>query len=242
MSNGILPIDYAEDAEHFAPEPDVVAAPAPAPAMPIDAASEPKRRGRPPKAAEAPKIAVGREPARSAPRSEPLGDGLARARDGTILTRRGGREGTDQFAIPPEVIPSGWTYQWNAISVHNDTDVVADRLFGFYSNGWRPVPADRHPGLFVKNAHGDIVRGGLRLEERPASLTREARQEQISYAKRQLQTQNESVMGSMNRALPQGFATPTAAQQERAFGRATQMRMSIDPALDIAVPGHEIAE
>src|SRR5215469_2284972 len=103
----------------------------------------------------------GRDEAREPERESRDGE-LVVGRNGEVLTRKR-KGGADPYHIPPELIPKGWTYQWNAISVVGNTDVVLDQANGMYENGWRPVPAERHPGMFIPRGKiGDIVRGGLR--------------------------------------------------------------------------------
>jgi hypothetical protein len=198
------------------------------------------KRGRPPKAS------AGREPAREAPREAALnsdGHVVVRGRDGEVLTRRR-RDGSDPFFIPDGIIPEGYTYQWNAVTVTGNADVVLDKTMGYYENGWRPVEAERHPGMFVpRGTKGHIIRGGCRLEERPLALTREAQREMEYQARLQMKTQSDSVMGSLNRALPDGFATPNASQRRQLGAGGDNIRMSIDRGLDLpASGGYQIAE
>lgn len=197
---------------------------------------EPRRRGR--------TAGRGREAARAEARAEPLGDGIIRGRNGEILTRRR-RDGVDPYHIDQRLVPSGWTYQWNAVKIYNNGDVVQQRSMSYWHNGWRPVPASRHPGLFLPlGAEGAIVLNGLRLEERPIQLTEEAQAEQVAEARKQVRTQSESVMGKTATNITNaGFAVPSAQQQRRAFGRPEHVRMAIDPALDAPRSGdYELAE
>src|SRR5579863_5245410 len=186
-------------------------------------------RGRPAKAAA-------RQPVRE-PMREP-GRGAVVEHNGEVLSRRR-KEGGDPFEIPPHLIPDGMTYQWNAVSVKGDTDVVTDLSMGMYENGWRPVPAARHPGYFVpRGTAGAIIRGGCRLEERPKILTEEAAAESVAIAKRQLYDQNQSVMGKFRQAMGPGLE-----MNGQYKGSGGQMKMSIDRGLDIPAPGnYEMAE
>jgi hypothetical protein len=112
-----------------------------------------------------------------------------------------------------------------------------------YENGWRAVPATRHPGMFVPvGTKGDIVRGGQRLEERPAILTEQAKAEEISVARRQMQDRDESLMGSkagLRKAMEnnQGFEMNSGKYR----GAGATLKMNIDPALDIPAPEYKIA-
>ena len=82
-------------------------------------------------------------------------------------------------------------YQWNVWSVL-EKENRSERA-RMYNAGWRPVPADRHDGVFLPpGSKGDIVIGGLILEERPVELSDEARledkiaaDEQVNGSRRQ---------------------------------------------------------
>ena len=104
-------------------------------------------------------------------------------RNGEVLSRKRTLSG-DIFAIPKELIPDGWEYQWAAISVVGNTEIMMDQNLMFNENGWRPVPSDRYPGRFMPAGHkGNITRGGQMLMERPAVLCEQARQEDIRNAR-----------------------------------------------------------
>ena len=99
-----------------------------------------------------------------------------------------------------------------------------------YANGWRPVPANRHPGRWTRPGDtGDILVEGLRLEERPKELTLEAVREGEMKAKQQLRDQAESLR--LTEKLPKGFA---AGKKYRGTGSAVSMQ--IDKSFEVA-PG-----
>jgi len=162
---------------------------------------------------------------------------VIRGRDGEVLSRT--RSGTaDPFEIPDDIIPPNWTYQWNCISVTGNSDVCLDQSIGMYENGWRPVPAERHPGRFVaRGTKGEIIRGGQRLEERPMQLTLDAKAEDVRNARQLLSDRNESLkLSGVPKAMPDGFE-----MNSRRRGTGGNIRMSIDPALDIEAPSHTLA-
>lgn len=157
--------------------------------------------------------------------------------NGEMLSRKR-KTGVDPFEIPGNIVPQGWTYQWNVVSVTGNSDIVLDQGLGMYENGWRPVPAERHPGIFVaRGARGEIVRGGQRLEERPAELTAEARRDEVRDAKRLLSDRNESLkLSAVKNGMGDGM------EMSRKYrGTGGDIRMSIDPALDIEAPSHTLA-
>lgn len=158
-------------------------------------------------------------------------------RDGEELSRSVNVTG-DPFNIPEEMIPSGWAYQWNVVSVVGNADVVRRHSLTMYGQGWRPVPAKRHPGMFTPHGFdGDIVVEGQRLEERPTALSDEAREQDYAKAFAQMRDRDEALMGgkaNLRSTNRNGFElNPRRAQQ-----KGMKPRLSIDPAYDIPAPAH----
>lgn len=169
-----------------------------------------------------------REPARR-------GAVVAVGHGGEQLTRRRNSV-VDKFDIPKHYVPVGWTYQWNTVTVLNQgiQEIVKGDL-QMHENGWRPVPASRHPGHWTSPEHeGAIIVEGLRLEERPESLTQEALAEDKLRAGAQVRDRTDALRMTQ-KSLP---GANVASQRNQAGG----MRMSIDPALDVPRPQHEIEE
>ena len=73
---------------------------------------------------------------------------------------------------------------------------------------------------------------GLRLEERPESLTKEAQLEDQMRAKAQVRDRTDALRLTQ-KSLP---GSGEAARR----GNAGAMKMSIDPGLDIPAPQHEL--
>lgn len=195
----------------------------------VRAAAPPQRQAARQPAREAARQ-LARQPAREA--SEVLG------RNGEVLTRK--RTGAlDPFHVPPDMIPEGWAYQWNTVSVMGSTDACMSVSNSMYENGWRPVPASRHPGKFVPfGKSGDIVRDGQRLEERPAILSQQASAEDVRMAKQLISDRNDSLkLSGVKNAMPDGFA-----MSNRYRGTGGSIKMDIDRALDIEPPSHQLAE
>ena len=161
-------------------------------------------------------------------------------RDGEVLTRKRGAGSIDQFDIPSGVVPPGWKYQWNTVSIYNNRDVLASQALRMHEAGWRPVPADRHPGLFTPvGTKGEILRDGMRLDERPLVLDEEARDEQENAARRLISDRNDALkLSGMKKDMPQGF------EMNRNKYRKTggDVRISIDRNVaDIPTPSHQLA-
>lgn len=83
----------------------------------------------------------------------------------TILPRRGG----DPFEFDQKIVPRGMAYQWN---------VIGEPL-----SSWCPVPASRHPGLFVPvGTNGDIEVSRMVLVERPKAMVDDANAAMVAKA------------------------------------------------------------
>ncbi len=209
-----------------------------------------KKRGRPPKnknvsdlmlddveAAAPPQRQVrtdNREHAHE-PRTGARGGAIARGRDGKVLTRTRRSTG-DKFHVDPRQIPDGWDYQWNTVSVLGSTQEARSVSLQMQANGWTPVPAERHPGVWTPVGYtGEIVVDGNRLEERPKILSEEARYEDIMAARQLISDRNESLkLTGVNKSLPSGMA-PLKGAQRRVLG-GDNVRMSIDASLDADIP------
>ena len=177
----------------------------------------------------APRRRASRQPARATNRDtiENVRRGalVVMGRDGEQLTRRRTQVG-DPYHVPGNDIPDGWDYQWNPVTVLNEEQVAQQNMH--YANGWRPVPASRHPGRWTKPGHtGDIVVEGLRLEERPMSLTEEALMEQEQKARAQVRDQAEILQ--LSKKMPAGF------RMNKGYNEHTggSVKISIDKSMDV---------
>ena len=179
------------------------------------------------------------------PTREPLRDGrggqIHVGHNGEQLTRSR-KSGVDPFEFPQTFVPEGWEYQWCAVSSYGNAEIMRTQNLEFYQNGWRPVPAERHDGFFLQRGHkGEIVVRGQLLMERPKAMCDEARAEEKAVAVRQMRDRNEALMGGKANL---GGATAAQGIPVRGTGdrSGTAVRMAIDPALDIEMPAHTLAE
>lgn len=81
-------------------------------------------------------------------------------------------EGQDEFYLPQDIIPDGWSYEWKRYTVLNAQD--PSYQVALAQTGWEAVPASRHPELMPlgwEKAH--IERKGMILMERPLEITQE---------------------------------------------------------------------
>lgn len=107
-------------------------------------------------------------------------------------------EGTDEFYVPPELIPEGWTYEWKRKTVLGQEDPA--HQVALARKGWDPVPASRHPSFMPDSgAYNTIERKGMVLMERPIEITQEARQAEMRRARLQVRQKEEQLNNS-----PQG--------------------------------------
>lgn len=178
-----------------------------------------------------------REPTRTG-RAPPRGRSEAVGRNGEVLSRKRTSTG-DIFAIPVELIPKDWEYQWAAVSVTGNAEILLDQNLMFSENGWRAVPSDRYPGRFMPVGHkGSIIRGGQMLMERPKSLCDEARAEDIRAAKQLMSDRNDALkLSGVRKQMGDGFE-----MSGKYRGTGGNIKMSIDPALDIPAPAHQLAD
>ena len=126
-----------------------------------------------------------------------------------------------------------------AVSVVGNAELLLDQNLMFAENGWRPVPSGRYPGRFMPAGHkGSIIRGQQMLMERPAALCDEARADDIRAAKQLISDRNESLkLSGVRKAMADGFE-----MSGKYRGTGGNIRMSIDPGLDIPVPQHTVIE
>ena len=130
----------------------------------------------------------------------------------------------DTTWVDPRIIPEGMVYQWNRISVYNQPDVQNQVLNA--NTGWTPVPSDRHPGTFMPKDHkGDIVNGGLRLEERPIEWDVAARLKEKKEAQRQY-TDSFREFG-LEPDRPDYISTSTPAARGASFARRVNEQVDI---------------
>lgn len=202
----------------------------------VERATPVTRAGIQPQTRSPARAPVRRAPHREVEREpERRGAMVVTGRNGEALTRRRTTVG-DIFHVPPDEIPAGWDYQWNTVSVAGNAEVARDHQVIMHANGFRPVPADRHPGRWTASGEkGAIIVNGLRLEERPTTLGNEARSEDHAKARTQMRDQTDSLR--LTEKLPTGFEA-----KRKYRGTGGDLRISIDPALDIPRPTQELAD
>ena len=111
-----------------------------------------------------------RPPMREPMRDEDPRDRARRKAEEIIKSLGDISETTDDFYIPPDIIPDGWTYEWKRHSILNEQqDIYLNERRRF---GWDFVPAKRHVELSPIGWTGDLIlRKGMVLMERPVEVT-----------------------------------------------------------------------
>lgn len=151
------------------------------------------------------------------PVSDSVAAALARAkeiREGTAYSR----EAANEFDLPLEIIPEGWSYEWKRHSVYGQID--NDNAMEMYRTGWQAVPAKRHPELMPVGYVGDTIqRKGLVLMERPLVLTMEARERTQQEARRAVADKEASLGQTPAGTMPRDADARTKPRVQTEFYR-----------------------
>ena len=114
-------------------------------------------------------------------------------------------DGVDEFAIPKELIPEGWTYEWKRHKLINQED--PSYQVELRRRGWDPVPASRHPEMMPTSYKGDTIeRKGLILMEKPTEVVEEVRHAEYIRAKRQVRDKEAQIAGAPEGTLTRDHA------------------------------------
>lgn len=103
-------------------------------------------------------------------------------------------EDDDRLKVPKELIPDGMDYQWVTDSVLGAP--MPQRRARFERRAWRPVPAERHDGIFTpKGYKGEINVDGMVLMERSIEHSNRARQKDRLKAREQVYVREQQLRG-----------------------------------------------
>lgn len=115
-------------------------------------------------------------------------------------------EGHDEFYIPADAVPDGWTYEWKRRLLLGQED--PSYMVSLAQKGWEPVPARRHPEMMPTGWKGEIIeRKGLVLMERPTEIVEEHRRLEYLKARKQVRDKEAQLSGT-----PEGTLTRDHAQ------------------------------
>lgn len=122
---------------------------------------------------------------------------------------------TDQFHVPPHIVPDGVSYCWFRMEVVGQPDHA--RIAAIEHAGWQPVPQKRHPGLFMPpNVDGPIQKDGLALYELPTRLYRLKREAEARKGQQAVQSMNAQMSYAPPGTGPRGthaYTQPVARSQ-----------------------------
>jgi hypothetical protein len=103
----------------------------------------------------------------------------------------GDEEGADEFYVPLNYIPDGWSYEWKRHTIYNQEDPAYQVQLA--RDGWEPVPASRHPDMMPSGDHPFISRKGMILMERPKEITDESRAFDLRKARAQVKAKEQQL-------------------------------------------------
>jgi len=113
-------------------------------------------------------------------------------------------EGTDEFFVPSQIIPDGWTYEWKRHTIYNQEDPAYTVQLA--REGWEAVPVDRcpsHRAMMPANwTKGTIERKGMVLMERPIDITEEMRSIELRRARQQVRVKEQQLSSTPDGTLP----------------------------------------
>ena len=123
----------------------------------------------------------------------------AAARAAEIRQHGGGLdEGTDEFYVPPNIVPDGWTYEWKRHKIWNQEDPSYN--VQLRREGWDPVPLHRdadHEAMMPSGWEGQTIeRKGMILMERPKEISDEMRRIEQKRARDQVRTKEAQLAGA----------------------------------------------
>jgi hypothetical protein len=145
------------------------------------------------------------------------------------------RQSEDIYGRAAALAPEGWVYQWNVVSVLGEEK--RDLQAQMSQLGFTAVPAERHEGIFLPaGTKGEIVIGGLRLEERPIELELEARNEDRHAAVNQVRGSRQQ-FGLQTRTP--GFEG--SDRSNHSYVHANTFARSQYEAVDLPAPKHQLA-
>lgn len=117
-------------------------------------------------------------------------------------------EGEDKFYIDARAIPDGWSYEWKAHAVLGAEN--PSYQVNLARAGWEAVPASRHPSMMPEDWKGmTIDREGMRLMERPLTITEKAKARELRKAREQVGSKEAQIRG-----MPAGPNSPFATDNK----------------------------
>lgn len=104
-------------------------------------------------------------------------------------------EGTDEFYVPPSLVPDGWTYEWKRHKIWNQEDPAYTVQLA--RDGWEEVPLHRnadHEAMMPRNWSGNTIeRKGMVLMERPSEISEQVRRMDLMRARQQVRVKEQQL-------------------------------------------------
>lgn len=121
-------------------------------------------------------------------------------------------ESSDEFFIPPEIIPDGWTYEWKRRLVQGQEEPAYQVALA--RTGWEAVPCKRHPEMMPLGWQGaTIERKGMVLMERPAAVTERVEQLNRQRARNQVRVKEQQLNAAPPGVLEKEYSDPRTRPQ-----------------------------
>jgi len=161
-------------------------------------------------------------PAQAEAKAPDPNDPMERARRRAAELREHGSfdPGSDKFNFDLSIVPPGWSYEWKRQLVMGAPD--PSYQVSLAQRGWEPVPAARHPEMMPLNSGAATIdRDGMRLMERPAEITEEARSREKQDARDQVRGKETQVT-----AAPAGDSSPFEGTNRDARGKPLGIKRS----------------
>lgn len=120
----------------------------------------------------------------------------------------------DRLKIPAHLIPPGQDYLWVTASIYGQPQ--PQRLARFQRQGWQPVPAHRHDGMFMPKGYTGVIEvDGLMLHERSKKVSDMARAHEIKKARMQIRAKEAQLKGGVIDGVTLDSQHPSALRSNR---------------------------
>lgn len=127
-------------------------------------------------------------------------------------------QGTDKYAIPENIIPEYWTYEWKRRLTLGKLDPAYEQALA--QTGWKDVPAARHPEMMpIGQDQGWIERDGLVLMERPQQITDQIIARDQRLAREQVRHKEAQLSGTPDGHFSRTEDKRTAPNIKKSFER-----------------------
>ena len=114
-------------------------------------------------------------------------------------------DGTDDFYIPEDAIPEGWSYEWKRHTTYGAEDPTYQVALA--RSGWTAVPANRHPEMMPHNTESrTILRKGMILMECPKEIIDERKEAELRKARMQVRAKEQQLSGAPDGTMTRDHA------------------------------------